>query len=114
MTSISSSLASPHADPAINSMASPLPDLAPTMDAALIEQLNHKPPCGTKQHKADPPAATHWIDMHGCNEGLFCTPCLNLLRKRFEDRMQLVGPLRCQFCGGHFATFAETYTVVAL
>jgi hypothetical protein len=85
------------------------------IDAHGVAYLDHTPACGfRKRHNSAPPSATHWVDLHGCDDRLICGGCLKWLAAAFQARAALFGQTHCEMCGKPSIRFSDCYRVVPL
>jgi hypothetical protein len=85
---------------------------APAIDVDSIEHLDHTPACEGPRHKADPPPAGFWVDIHGCKKMFACVDCVAHDRAMFSRWGEYGIP--CRHCGWYFTTFESAEKVVPL
>ena len=84
--------------------------ISPAVLSAAIEHLDHHPSCEGRTHKADPPPAQFWADIHGCVQKFGCAVCIQADRDNFTALAE-VG-LKCAICGYYFYAFEQAFTRV--
>lgn len=88
---------------------------APAIDLATAGLEDLRPVYGQSRHDGGyRPAAAYWIDQHGCDEFLVCTPCFTEMRRTFDEALADDCILECGYCNQTFDTFEAIFTAVAL
>ncbi|WP_169334709.1 hypothetical protein [Nocardia thailandica] len=88
---------------------------APAIDISIEHAEDLRPECGHRRHDGGyRPTATCWVNQHGCDDMLMCTPCVNRLRGLFERAVADGYRAVCKHCQREFPDFDSFCTVVPL